>query len=330
MQKTNDVIALGNALMDFLIRIDEKKFVEMNLNKGEMHLVDEQQAKALLKKIKEQQLSVEYVPGGSAANTMRGLALLGAKVMLVGKVGHDSHGEMYLEQMQKEGVISKLNRYQKPTGHAVTFITPDSERTFSVHLGAAVELVKEDIVEEDIAKSRILYIEGYQLEGKTRESILHAIAIARKHGTIIAMDLADPGVVRRNKDFLKDLIEKNVDIVFANENEAKELTGLDKHQAAISLGKSIPIAIVKLGEKGSLVYADGSLIEIPPFPANALDTTGAGDTYAAGFLYGYCQGWDLKKAGKLGSLLAAKVVERYGVKLFKEEMEEIRNFLEDS
>ena len=292
--KTNDVIALGNTLMDFLIRIDEQKLLELSLKKGEMHLVDETKAQALLQKIKEHQLSIEYVPGGSAANTIRGLALLGASVMLIGKVGNDAHGEMYLEQVKKQGVISKIKKHQKQTGHAVTFITPDSERTFSVHLGAAIELVKEDIVEEDIARSRILYIEGYQLEGKTRESILYAIDLARKHDTIIAMDLADPGVVRRNKDFLKDLIIKKADIVFVNENEAKELTGLEEHQAPISLGSLIPIAIVKLGERGSLIHADGSLIKVPPFPANALDTTGAGDIYAAGFLYGYCQGWELK------------------------------------
>ena len=113
-----------------------------------------------------------------------------------------------------------------------------------------------------------------------------------------------------------------------NEAEAKEFTGLQEHDAARHIGATSPIAIVKLGERGSLIFAQGTLIQVPPFPANALDTTGAGDVYAAGFLYGYCQGWDLQKSGKLGSLLAAKVVEKQGVKLFREEMEKIRIFLE--
>lgn len=322
MAKLTDVIALGNALMDLLVEVDSQKFLEFNLKKGEMHLVPKEQAQQILEKIQRQQLTIEYVPGGSAANTLRCLGLLGANVILCGKVGKDKHGEMYVEQLQQHQVKTRFNHHAKATGHCVTFITPDAERSFSVHLGAAVELYPEDVLEEDIAVSKILHLEGYQLEGTTKETVFHAMELAKKHGTKISFDLADPGVIRRNKGLIKDIIDKkNIDILFINEKEADELTdGFAVECAVVELGKLIPTVIVKIGERGSLVSHERKFLKIPPFPAKAIDTTGAGDVYAAGFLYGYCQGWDMMKAGKLGSLLAAKVVEKRGVKLDKKEI----------
>lgn len=327
--KTIDVIALGNALMDLLVEIDSQKFLDFNLKKGEMHLVAEEQAKQILEKIQQYQLTIEYVPGGSAANTIRCLGLLGANVILCGKVGEDKHGEMYVEQLQEHQVKTRFNHHAKATGHCVTFITPDAERSFSVHLGAAVELYPEDVLEEDIADSRIIHFEGYQLEGTTKETVFHAMELAKKHGTKISFDLADPGVIRRNKELILDILEKRlVDILFVNEKEAQELTGLTEEEAVQELGKLVKIVVVKIGERGSLIFDGKILTKIPPFPAKAIDTTGAGDVYASGFLYGYCQGWDMLKAGKLGSLLAAKVVEKRGVKLDKKEILSLKVSLE--
>lgn len=311
MTKSNDVIGLGNALMDFLVEVKDQHLVEFDLKKGEFHLVEEQKAQQLLQQIEQAKLKIEIVPGGSAANTLKGIAVLGGKVILCGKVGKDKHGEMYEQQLNCQGVISRLNKHHKATGQAITLITPDTERTFSVHLGAAVELKKEDVLEDDIANSKILHLEGYQLEGDTRETVLHAIKLAKKHYTKISIDLADPGVIRRNKIFMKKLIS-SADIIFLNENEAKELTGLEAEEALLELGKTVPLVIVKIGKKGSLIY-DGSISYIDCYPAKAIDTTGAGDSYAAGFLYGQCYGWDLESSGKLGALLAAKVVEQKGV-----------------
>ncbi len=312
--KTNDVIGLGNALMDFLVEIDEEHLLEMDLKKGEFHLVDAERTKEVLEKIKQSELKVEIVPGGSAANTLKGVALLGGKAILCGKVGNDGHGEVYVQEISQMGVVPRLNKHGSTTGHAVTFITPDTERTFSVHLGAAVELYKEDVLEEDISKSKILHLEGYQLEGPTKDTVLHAIELAKKHHTLVSIDLADPGVVRRNKDFFMELVKNYADIVFVNENEAKELLGLDNEEEAVKeLGKFCQIAIVKIGKQGSLVYTNSVMTKVDGCPAKAIDTTGAGDSYAAGFLYGYCQGWGLLEAGKLGSLLAARVVEQVGV-----------------
>lgn len=325
MQKTHDLIALGNTLMDFLVEVDENKLLEFNLKKGEFHLVEEKQAKELLQKIDHHQLKIETVPGGSAANTLKGFAFLGGKAILCGKVGADKHGEIYVQEMEKLGVSTNINTHPKTTGHALTFITPDSERTFSVHLGAAIELVKEDILEEDIKKSKILHLEGYQLEGPTKETILHAIELAKKHNTLISLDLADSGVIRRNKAFLKEIILKHADILFLNETEAQEFTGLPEEQAVQELAQHVKIAIVKLGKQGSLICQDGIITIVEGFPAQAIDTTGAGDTYAAGFLYGYLQGWELEKAGKLASYFAAKIVEKKGVKIHELNLEEIKS-----
>ena len=324
MEKTNDVISLGNAIMDLLIEIDDQKLLDMNLKKGEMHLVDEQRTKELLQKIREHQLTVELCPGGSAANTLRGLALLGANVILCGKVGEDRHGEIYVEEMKKHSVQPKINSHHSSTGHALAFITPDSERTFSVHLGAAIELEQEDILEEDIAKSKILHVEGYLLEGRNKELMLRCISLAKKYHTLVSIDLADPGVIRRNKEFLQGFIS-HADILFLNEKEAEEFTGTDDCRIALErLAKKCRVVVVKVGKDGSLIANNETVIKIEAYPAQVVDTTGAGDMYAAGFLYGYVCGWSLEKSGKLGSLFASKIVEKKGVKLNEIDVNKIK------
>ena len=329
MPKTNDVIGLGNALMDFLIEVEDQKLLELNLKKGEMHLVEEDKAKEMLSKIEKQQLKLEMVPGGSAANTLKGIAFLGGKSILCGKVGRDKEGMMYVEQMEKCGVVSRIkNHPSKITGHALTFITPDAQRTFSVHLGAALHLAKEEILEEDISDSKILHLEGYQLEGETKETVLEAMELARKHETLISLDLADPGVIRRNKKLVQKIVQNYVDILFVNEKEAKEFTDKEAEEAVIELSKYVKIAVVKIGAEGSIIGEENGIHYISPFPAKAIDTTGAGDTYAAGFLYGYCCGWPLEKAGRLGSLLASKVVEQKGVKLNHLDPKELKRRVE--
>ncbi len=328
MHKPTDVIAIGNTLMDFLVEVNDQTLIELDLQKNETHFVDEEKGKELLQKIKDHQLQVEIVPGGSAANTMRCLGLLGATVTFTGKVGQDEHGEMYVEKMQAHNVQTNINNHTKTTGHALTFITPDSERTFSVHLGASIELVKDDVLEEQIAQSKILHLEGYQLEGQTKDVILHALEFAKKHHTLVSLDLSDPGIIRRNKELLQQVVQDHVDILFVNEYESREYTGMMEEEAVKFLGQHCMIAIVKRGELGSLISYNGTVTEINPFPADPVDTTGAGDTYAAGFLYGFCKNWNMTKAGKLGSLLAAKIVEQKGVKFNQQKVQLIRDFVD--
>lgn len=329
MNKKYHVIGLGNTLMDFLIEIDDHKLLEFNLKKGEMHLVDEQKAKEVLHMLHSQKLNIDTVPGGSSANTLRGLALLGANVLFCGRVGDDAHGDLYIETLGSHGLTVRAQKHTNAiTGHAVTFITPDAQRTFSVHLGAGIHFAKEDVLEQDIAQSQVLHLEGYQLEGSTKDTILHAMDLAKKHGTKISLDLADPGLIRRQKSFLQDIVHKYADIIFVNETEAKEFTGKEEAQAAQILGNIVDIAIVKIGKEGSIISHQNQISYIAPVAANAIDTTGAGDTYAAGFLYGYTHNWPLAKAGRLGSLLAAKVVEQKGVKLKHLEFQKLAKKIE--
>jgi 5'-methylthioadenosine phosphorylase len=326
MEKTNDVIALGAMLVDLLIEVDETKLTEMDLKKGEMHLVEEEKAKEILTNI--QQHNPKIAPGGSAANTIRALGLLGSSAILCGKVGNDDHGRFFIEELQNHNVISRVNTHPKTTGHCISFITPDAERTLSTYLGAATEFFPEDILEEDIQKSKVLHIEGYQLEGPTKATAMYAMQLAKKHNTLVSLDLADPGLIRRNKEFFQDIVANYVDIVFVNEKEALEFTGKEEEEALLELAKHSKIAVVKLGEKGSLIHHNNQTTKVPAVLTKAVDTTGAGDTFAAGFLHGYCNGWNMEKSGKLGSLLASKVVENMGVHYKHLDMNEIKNGVE--
>ncbi len=323
--KTNDVIALGNALMDFLVEVEEHYLTELNLNKGEFHSIEEEEARQLLTKI--QHLEIETVPGGSSANTLKGISYLGGKTIFYGKVGNDSHGENYIKEMNALGVQTKINKHESITGHAITFITPDSERTFSVYLGAATKLNKEDVLEEDIKNSKILHIEGYKLGSSTKETALYAIELAKKHNTLVSLDLADAGVIKKHKETFQNILNK-IDILFANETEAEALTNLQPEHAVQKLAEQVKIAIVKIGKEGSLICRDGVVTIINPYEANAIDTTGAGDTYSAGFLYGYLNNWPLEKAGNLASLISSKIVEHKGADINKINLEELKENLE--
>ena len=317
-----DIFGIGSALMDFLIEVDHNELLELDLKKGQFHLIDEHDSKELLKKIKKYR--VKTSPGGSSANTLYGVGMLGGNVVFCGKVGKDKYGNIYEEKMVKSGVNPKLARSKKTTGHAITFITPDSERTFAVHLGAALRLKKSDIFFEDLKHSRILHIEGYQLEDKQlRDVSLHAMRFAKKHNKKISIDLGDPGIVARNKTDIKKMIKKYADIVFANEDEARALTSLGSLEALDKIARLTKIAIVKVGKHGSYIKQGNIIYNIPGYKAKATDTTGAGDMFAAGVLYGISRNYDLKICGHIGSYFAAKVVEQIGARLKQIDKKEI-------
>ncbi|MBU0616071.1 MAG: adenosine kinase [Nanoarchaeota archaeon] len=314
MQKQYDVYGIGSALMDFLIEADEELLKQFNLIKGNMHLIDEQQSVEFMKKVKEYNMKI--APGGSSANTLAGISQLGGKVVFCGKVGDDENGYLYEKKTVESNIKSNISKGNVITGHTITFITPDSERTFATHLGAAMQLTKEDLFEEDIKDSKILHVEGYQLEDPNlRATTLHAMSIAKANNTKISIDLADPALVSRNKDDLKSIVTEYADIVFANEEEAKAFTGKDGEAALIIIAKMAEIAIVKLGAKGSWIQKGPEKTFIAAHKVNAVDTTGAGDMFAAGFLYGYSKDMDLEQCGKIGSYIASLVVSQIGARL---------------
>jgi sugar/nucleoside kinase (ribokinase family) len=326
--KKYDVCGIGNALLDFIVELDDKSLEEIGLKKGEMQFISKEKSKEILSKIDNSKLKI--VPGGSSANAMAGVAFLGGKSVFLGKVGKDEHGELYEQKTKEDGVDTMLAKHDgEGTGHAITFVTPDSERTFAVYMGAAMHLSKEDISEEAIKESKILHIEGYQLDDvRLREAALHAMEIANKNDVKVSIDLADSGVVSRNLEFLKQIVKKNADIVFANEAEAKAFTGKNPGYSLHDIYEMCgDVAVVKLGEKGSMVKINYKVYDFNAYRVNAVDTTGAGDMYAAALLYGITHGLPIEKIGKLASYTSALVVANKGARLdksFKEKIKIIR------
>lgn len=309
-----DVMGIGNPLIDLLVQVEDNVLLELNLTKGQGHLVSEEQLKLIEDKIKH--LSIIKAPGDSSANTLAGIANLGGTAIFVGKVGLDPEGKYYEMSLIDHKIVAKLSKVKGITGKALTFITPGGERTFVVHLGVADKLHRDELLEEDIAKSKILHLTGYQLDtGTLRETALHAMRIAQAHHKKISIDLADPAVIKRNKQELRKMVQQYASIVFVNETEAKAFTGKDPEEALEELAQLADIAIVKLGERGSLIQQGNKRITIDVFPINCIDTTGAGDMYAAGVLYGITHGLDLELSGKIGSFAAAQVVAQVGARL---------------
>lgn len=311
----NDVFGIGNPLVDILVDVKDSFLEELELNKGQFHLVDSEKMKSIMLKIDPEKITM--APGDSTANTLAGIANLGGTSVFCGKVGDDEHGVYYDAKLNEGNVISKVKKAELPTGKAFCFITPDSERTFVVYLGAALTLSKEDIVEDDVKNCKIVHLTGYQLEDPNlRETSLHLLSIAKKYEKLVSVDLADPGVIQRCLEDLKKIVKDNVDILFANETEAEAFTGEnDPLQALKILSEYSDVAIVKVGAEGSYISANEALTTVEGVKANAIDTTGAGDMYAAGILFGITHDLDFETAGKIASYAAAKVVEQKGARL---------------
>jgi sugar/nucleoside kinase (ribokinase family) len=325
---THDVVSIGNPLMDILIDVEEGFLKELNLVKGSMHLLNEEE----IEKIEEQldKDKIKLAPGGSEANTLNALSMLGHKVVYFGKVGQDNHGEKYHQKLLENGVISKVIKVNGMTGKAVTLITPDSERTFATHLGVSVLLEDNEINEADIMEAKYFHLTGYILGGETtRKAAMRALDIAKNNNVKICLDLADPNMVKMNKDVLELVAKEYADIIIANENEAKEFTNQEPEEAINTLSEIAEIAIIKLGKEGSLIKSKDQLIKIPGFEAKAIDTTGAGDIYAAGFLYGLLNDLSLETSGKIASFIASKVVEVKGARLNNLPIEEINKLKND-
>ncbi len=323
-----DIFGIGSALMDFLVEVDDNELLEIDLKKGQFHLIDEQRSKLLLERIKKYE--IKTAPGGSSANTLYGAAILGSNVVFCGKVGKDEHGSIYEEKMISNGIKTNISKSDKITGHAITFITPDTERTFAVNLGACLELKKEDVFLDDLKQSKIIHVEGYQLEDKNlKEVSLNAMSFAKENNVKISIDLGDPGIVSRNKEDLLNIVKNYADIVFANEEEAFALTELKPKEALSKISEYVDIAIVKIGKEGSYIKKQDKIYKIPGYKANAVDTTGAGDMFAAGVLYGISQNLPLDLCGHIGAYFSSKVVEQIGARLLKINKEELKKLIED-
>jgi sugar/nucleoside kinase (ribokinase family) len=308
----NRIVGIGNALVDVMTLIDSDNILgKFSLPKGSMQLVDTE--KSALIKSETINFKRNLASGGSAANTIHGLAMLGLKSGFIGSIGKDDTGDFFENDMKLAGVKTFLSRRNSITGTAVALISKDSERTFATHLGAAVELSAEDLLPRDFKEYDILYLEGYLIFN--RPLVERACIIAKENNMKIALDLASYNVVEAKLQDFQYIVEKYVDIIFANEEEAKAFTGMFPDEALRALSGLCEIAVIKVGSDGSMVKRGNEIIKIGTIPVNCVDTTGAGDLYASGFLYGYSSGLPLKECGRFGSVLAGHVIEIVGARM---------------
>ena len=302
------IIGLGNALVDVLATLDSDEILtKMDLPKGSMTLIDEDK----LLKINEEfsRMKTHLATGGSAGNAIRGMAQLGAGTGFIGKINNDSYGNFFRESLLKHGTEANLLVSDTlPSGVASTFISPDGERTFGTYLGAASTLKAEELSLEMFKGYTYLFIEGYLVQ--EHDMILRAIELAKEAGL---------------QEFFSLLVNKYVDIVFANEEEAKAFTGKEPEEALDIIAKMCSIAIVKVGARGSLIRKGTEEVRVEAVPvAKVVDTTGAGDFFAAGFLYGLTCGYSLEKCGNIGSILSGEVIQVIGTELPDSKWEKIK------
>lgn len=318
------IIGIGNALVDILTLIPNEELLEtLNLPKGSMQLVDFEFANNL--SALTSGLSKSMASGGSAANTIHGLARLGVETAFIGHVGQDETGEFFQKDMKSAGIRPLLFTSNSPSGIANALITPDGERTFATFLGAAIELSADHLQASLFEGYDLLYVEGYLVQNEAL--LLKAMQLAKACGLQVALDLASYNVVEANKLLLEKVLNEYVDIVFANEEEARALSGLPPLESLDQLADKCSLAIVKTGAKGSMAKSGSQKIEVGVIKANPIDTTGAGDLYAAGFLHAYLNGKSLETACHTGALLAGKVIEVIGPKMDDLTWENIRKHI---
>jgi len=311
-----DVVGIGSAIVDILSRTTDDFLARHGMVKGTMALMDSGQIKALY----DDMGRTINISGGSAANSMAGVASLGGRPAFIGKVGHDEFGDIFSHEIRAVGVDfhpGAANSTKLPTAMCLILVTPDAQRTMNTFLGACTELGPEDIDEDLIAASHVTYIEGYQWDTpQAKQAILKACSVAKAAGRKVALSLSDPFVVERHRDDLLQLIFDHVDLLFGNEEEVFRLYQTSDFDTAVrKLRQSNTLACMTLGARGALVVDVLTTATVPAVPvAQVVDTTGAGDLFAAGFLYGYTNGRDLVRSAKIGALAAAEVISHMGAR----------------
>lgn len=311
--KRFDVVGIGSAIVDVIARSSDEFIAVNGMQKGSMRLIGAAEAVALYERMGP---GVE-TSGGSVSNTCAGIASFGGKAAFIGKVARDQLGEIFAHDIRAIGVTFQTPpaANSSPTARCLVLVTPDGERTMNTYLGAAAELGLEEIDPALIGASKILYLEGYSFDPPmARAAFYQAAAIAKQAGTQVAVTLSDPFCVDRHRAAFLDFIGKYADIVFANEKELLSLYQTEDFAAACSqLRAATALAAVTRSAKGSLLLNGAAAIEIAAAPVEeVVDTTGAGDLYAAGFLYGYANGLPLETCGRLASLAAAEVISHIG------------------
>ena len=324
--KKYDVYAVGNALVDIEYHATPARLNELNIDKGVMTLIDEQRQNSLVAQLQDSHESMAC--GGSAANTIIALSQMGASTHLDCRVSNDMTGQIFARDLHDSGVHSSLD--SRPlvdgvTGKCLVFVTPDADRTMNTFLGVSGDLDNSDIDVEAVKHSQTIYIEGYLASAdNTRDAAIEVRRIAEARDITTSLTLSDPNMVKFFRDSIEAMIGDGVDLLFANEDEAKELASTDNFEDAVQLFKKIgrKFAITRGGE-GALLFDGLKEIEIKPNKVKAIDTLGAGDMFAGAMLYGLSQGMSFQQSGDLAALASAKIVTQFGPRLRSEQTQEL-------
>ena len=315
------ILGIGNALVDVLSKLDsDETLVKIGIQKGAMDMISREQMYV----IRKYQANTEttQAPGGANCNTMRAIALLGGQSGFIGKVGDDNLGEFYEEALLKAGVASYLIKTEGPSGACTVFISPDGERTMGTFLGPAPTISPDEITEDVLRNYDCIHIEGYLIVNE--ELVRETMKKAKRLGLKVALDLANYNIVNAYKGLLEEVIPQYVDILFANASEAEAFTGLPAQEAVKALEKQVHVALVTLGKDGSLIGSEGKFYHVDAEGGKPVDTTGAGDNFAAGFLYGQSVGASLVQSAQIGSMLSGYVIDVVGPQVPADKWEQIK------
>tara|TARA_B100001123_G_scaffold381417_1_gene451824 strand:- start:267 stop:1253 length:987 start_codon:yes stop_codon:yes gene_type:complete len=314
-EKTIDLLGIGNAILDVLAYTEDSFLESWEMRKGDMALIDEARAEAIYNELGQ----TKEVSGGSVANSVAGLAMLGGTAAFIGRVKDDQFGKLYQHDLRSVGVQYDMAPLKEglPTGCSYILVTPDGERTMNTYLGAGSEIYPDDIDEALVAQSKVVFGEGYQWSGDHNIAAMEkAFALAKKHNTKVAFSLSAVFCVELYREQFKALLDGTIDILFANDAEIQALYPDMAWEDLVDhlQGKAEIIALTR-GEHGSLIITKDARLPIAPQPVSKVtDATGAGDLYAAGFLYGYTRGLPLARCGELGSLCAAQIIQQLGAR----------------
>ncbi|MDD4514184.1 adenosine kinase [Massilibacteroides sp.] len=316
-----NTIGLGNALVDVLLQLKEEEILsKIGVKKGAMDMISEEQMIAI--QSSNQDLKRTLTPGGSVCNTMRAMAALGANTGYIGKIGQDDNAVFYENALKEVGVTPNFIRTEGVSGCCTVLISPDGERTMCTFLGPAPTILPSEISEEMLSSYDCIYIEGYLLVNE--ELVRSTMQKAKKQGLKVALDLSNFNIVNSFRGLLDEIIPEYVDILFSNESEAEAFTGLKAEEAVRKLSTFVDISIVTIGREGAFIGSKGTIIRVAAEGGKPKDTTGAGDNFAAGFLYGQSIGATLEQSARIGSMLAGYVIDVIGPQIQDDKWEQIK------
>jgi sugar/nucleoside kinase (ribokinase family) len=325
--KTKDVIVgIGNALVDILAHEDDAFVEKTGFGKGGMNYVDSDFIDKMISLVSGTPI---VVPGGSACNTIIGVGKLGGKARFIGKCAQDAMGDLFSKDLKKSHVDPFLMTSASPTGRVLSIVTPDAQRSMLTYLGAASELLPDEIAGCSFLDAAVVHVEGYLLFNN--DLIIKALGRAKEDGAMVSLDLSSYTVVESSKALLETLVTEYVDILIANEDEAAAFTGhVDERKAIEALSEKAGIAVLKIGERGSYIAHNGKIVKIAPMKKNpAIDTTGAGDLWASGFLFGLTRGYAIETCGRLASACGYEVCQAVGAAIPDEGWTRIKRIREE-